>query len=210
MNDNTLKHVITDGSDGNFHDTETGFFEQDSYRLTKLNKATKAALDRYQSHETAHGTTAEIHRIINRVIKSFIKNEQKISVWSKGYEKDAYLINRAMKYRLRTSAPKVFKGLSRSDDASLARAAAVGDVFSFQEFVSTSYIRRVSQDFAETGVLLEIVSPLGIPVSSNRRESEFLLPAQTKFQVIEINEEIWYSDITIPENFLVVKVRQII
>lgn len=204
-----MKYIITDANDEDFHDLEQGFFDRDSKKLKKFSKATKAALKRYESHASVTGGV-DHHRGINEIIKASLKGETNLSFLSKGYERDAYLINRAMRHRFRAAAPETFKGLSRSEDADMVQEAAVGGVFSFQEFVSTSYFRVIAEKFAETGVILEVLYPTGLPLTINRPERELLLPAQSQFRVIEKMEEMWGSEDNGYKKFTVVKVEQML
>lgn len=115
-----------------------------------------------------------------------------------------------MRYRFRAEAPETFKGVSRPEDAELVQETPIGGVFSFQEFVSTSYFRVIAENFAETGVMLEVTYPVGIPVISNRIEREFLLPAQSSFRVIEKREEMWGSEDKGYKKFTVVRAEQLL
>jgi hypothetical protein len=204
-----LKYIITDGSREDSHELEQGFFDRDSKRLKKLDQATNAALKRYESHASVTGGV-DNHRGINEIIKTSLKGETHLSFLSKGYERDAYLINRAMRHKFRAEAPETFKGLSRSEDADMVQETAVDGVFSFQEFVSTSYFRVIAENFAETGVVLEVLYPTGIPLTINRPERELLLPAESQFRVIEKMEEMWGSEDNGYKKFTVVKVEQLL
>lgn len=172
------------------HNIHIECYHKDHDRLKQLSKSTLCALERYSSNRK--NDIGEFHYLsINKAIEKFLSGESKLNFLSKGDDKYALLIHKAItRNSIRASSEFVYKGIKRDRDADMLKTQSVGSEFSFNQFVSTSYSDASALTHAEKDIMLVISSPVGIPVENNQ-EIEFLLPAQSQLKIIDIRDEIW-------------------
>lgn len=172
----------------------------------KLSKRTLESIETYTSNGK-HSSGEFNHILINKVIERFVLGVYEFPLRPKGLEQDAYLINRALKNSFHTSADFLYKGIKRDRELSILQDKRIGDEFSFNNFVSTSYSDASAKTHAKKDVVLKISNGFGIPVG-NPDEIEFLLPARSKFKVVDKRDEIW-SDGLDQQTLSVIQVEQI-
>lgn len=184
----------------------TNKYNLDHKRLGKLSQNVLSALERYTSNRK-NNLGVFHHLAINKAIEKSITEDIQLSLFSKGSDRDARLISKSMTKSFHSFADFVYKGIRREREFLILKDKKVGDEFSFNQFVSTSYSDVSAMTHATQGVILEISNPRGIPVRNND-EIEFLLPAQSKLKIITIQDEIWITE-SEQEQLLVIKVKNI-
>lgn len=194
-----IKYVGDDETHYKFVDLYTA----DHKRAKKLSKRTLESIERYTSN--GRDSSGEFnHILINNVIEQFVLGTYKFPFHPEGLEKDAYLINKALKGSFRTPAEFLYKGIKRDRELFILQDKKIGDEFSFNNFVSTSYSDASARTHAEKNVILQINRGFGIP-AENPDELEFLLPAQSRFRVVNKRAETWIDGYD-QQNILVIEV----
>jgi len=167
-----------------------------------LNEEVQKALGHYTSNsKDALGNF--YHLEINKKIEASLLGKLKLSPEAQGFGREAYLIDTFLKQAsFATDAAHVYKGISREREYRLLEGKEKNDRVEFRNFVSTSYSRYSAlthvepwfgdNDTEPTRILLRIRNAYGSPVE-NFDEIEFLIGADSVFEIYNISYETWYG-----------------
>lgn len=131
----------------------------------------------------------------SRDISSYLRNASKWENIPTKIVESVEIMDKYVKdFAVSGSSRILYRGIDSLD--SNLRTLSVGNKISFPNFSSTTTSSDIVQDFVNKDhpVILEILSMTGTPLYSNFFEFEYLLPRDSRFEVLSIEENVTYEN----------------